>query len=464
MLNQPCVSFKKNFNIKMNLRYLVGILTLYILVSGKTMAQVELTLEQALRVGLEKNFSIKLEEQRIEIARNSNTLGNAGMWPSVVIGATVNTSITEFDNPAGFLSSGNIKGTAINPTVGVAWTLFNGFNVRITKDRFDFLERQSIGNSQVVVENAIQSIILAYYTALLEEQRLHVFERTLKLSADRYEYGKLKGRIGTSVTFNILQDKSAYLTDSSNYILQVQNYKNALRNLNLLMGVDVDQGFQLSDSLRVTQQKYDREKLFAKMTSNNSNLKNQYLNQEIFKRDVLLARSALYPSIIANLNGSRNQQLQDLSSAIFANGQAGESGIKSTTLNYTAGVTLSFTLFNGGRIRTQLENARVNEQIGLVQVSELKASLKNILISSFDQYNLRGSLLAIATENVETAELNLQLATDRYRNGTLTSFDYRDIQINYLTSSLNYFQAIFNVIETETELMRLTGGLSSSPE
>ena len=441
------------------------LLTLFYFLSiGLSSAQQELDLEAAIKLGLERNFSIQIEKQRVEIARNSNTMGNAGFWPSVNVGVTESTSLTEINNPASFLSSGNIKGTSFNPTVGAAWTLFNGFNVRITKDRLDFLERQSLGNAQVVVENSIQSIILAYYTALLEEERLNVFERTLKLSSDRYEYSKLRGQIGTAVTFDILQDKSAYLTDSSNYIQQVQNFHNAVRNLNLLMGVDVDLAYELTDSLFVEPQVFDREDLFNRMTSDNSNLKNQYLNQEIFKRDVLLARSSLYPIVSLNLNGSRNQQIQDLSSAVFANGQTGDSGIKSTTLNYTAGITLNFTLFNGGRIRTQLENAKVNEQIALIQVSELKASLKNNLISNLDQYNLRSRLLSIAKENVETANLNLQLGTDRYRNGTISSFDYRDIQINYLTSSLNYLQAIYNVIETETELMRLTGGLSAAYE
>ncbi|MFZ1805923.1 MAG: TolC family protein [Cyclobacteriaceae bacterium] len=433
-----------------------------IIVSGWCLAQENLNLESAIRLGLDKNFSIQIENQRVEVAKNNNTLCNAGMWPSVNVGATQSLSRTEIDNPASFLSSGNIKGSSLNPTVGAAWTLFNGFNVRISKDKLDFLEQQSMGNAQVVVENSIQSIILAYYTALLEEERLNVFKRTLKLSSDRYEYGKLRGQIGTAVTFDILQDKSAYLTDSSNYIQQVQNFNNAVRNLNLLMGVDVDETFELSDSLTVAPQQFDRDDLFARMTSNNSNLKNQYLNQEIFKRDVLLARSSMYPLVSLNLNGSSNRQTQDLSSAVFASGQTGDSGIKSSTLNYTAGITLSFTLFNGGKIRTQLENARVNEQIALIQVSELKASLKNNLISNFDQYNLRSSLLSIAKENVETATLNLQLATDRYRNGTISSFDYRDIQINYLTSSLNYLQAIYSVIETETELMRLTGGLSAA--
>lgn len=419
-----------------------------------------LTLSDAVLQGLENNFSIQIEEQRVDIARNNNNAGEAGMFPSITLGMSETLSLTELDNPAGFLRSGNIKGRAFNPTAAVSWTVFNGFNVRITKDRLEYLEQQSMGNAQVVVENSIQAIILAYYTALLEEQRLDVFQRTLGLSRDRYDYGRMRGELGTAVTFDILQDKNAYLTDSSNYISQVLNYRNSLRNLNLLMGIDVDEYYDLSDSLEVEAKSFVLDELYGQMTSTNSNLKNQFITQEILRKDVQVAKSGLYPSINLNLNGSRNGQVQDLSGAEFANGTNGESGIKSSTLNYTAGLTLSYTLFNGGRIRRQLENSRINEQIGQLQIAELKQSLKNNLISTYDQYNLRNNLLEISRENVETSELNLQLATDRYRNGTISSFDFRDIQITFLTTSLQYLQAIYNLIESETELMRLTGGIT----
>ncbi|MEM8894314.1 MAG: TolC family protein, partial [Bacteroidota bacterium] len=315
----------------------------------------DLTLTDAVLTGLENNFSIQIEEQRVDIARNNNNSGEAGMWPTVNISIAENLTRTEFDNPAGFLQSGNIDGRTFNPSATLDWTLFNGFNVRMTRDRLEYLERQSLGNAQIVVENSIQAIILAYYTALLEEQRLDVFRRTLNLSRDRYNYGQMRGELGTAVTFDILQDKNAYLTDSSNYIIQVLNYRNAQRNLNLVMGIDVEEYYELSDSLEVDIKEFVLDELYGKMTASNSNLKNQFVTQEILRRDVKIAKSGLYPSVNLRLNYSDQNQVQDLSSAVFANGQPGDSGVKSSTLNYTAGLTLSYTLFNGGRIRRQLE-------------------------------------------------------------------------------------------------------------
>ena len=183
------------------------------------------------------------------------------------------------------------------------------------------------------------------------------------------------------------------------------------------------------------------------------------INQEILKRDIAVAKSATYPSINLNLLGSKNWQGQDLSDAVFVNGTNGESGISSSTANLSANLTLAFTLFNGGRIENQIKSARIQEKISQLQIRDLELSLKNSLISNFDTYNLRKSLLNIAEDNVETAQLNLQLGADRYKNGSINSFDYRDLQVTYLQTALNYYQSIFNLLETEIELMRLTGGI-----
>jgi outer membrane protein len=438
---------------------------LFIFATIEVCSQERVSLSDAIQIGLENNFSIQIEKKRLEIAQNNNTLGQAGMMPSVNANIGQNFTITELDNPAGFLRSGNIKGSTFNPGVAVSWNVFNGFNVQMTKDRLESLQQQSAGNTQIIVENTIQSIILAYYTALLEQQRLSVFDRTLSLSADRYTYIKMKAEMGTAVTFDMLQDKNSYLTDSSNFLTQELNYRNALRNLNLLLGQEVDTAIDLSDSLGVVPKEFVFDELYAAMSRTNSNLKNQFIAQETLKKDMGIAKSAMFPRLTLDLNGSKNSQVQDLSSAVFASGPSTiTDAVSSSTLNYSAGLTLSYTLFNGGRVKNQIENSRINEVVGQLQTNELKLSLKNNLIGTYESYRLRKSLLAIAKENMATSQLNLQLATDRYQNGTISSFNFRDIQLNHLNNSLSYLQAIYNLIDVETQLMRLTGSITNTAE
>lgn len=426
-------------------------------------AQEDLSLSRAIEIGLENNFDIQISRQNESIAERNNSWGEAGIFPTVDLQLQGALSTTNIDNPASFLQ-GDISSRDLTPSASLNWTLFNGFNVRMTKDRLSLLEYQTVGNTAILIENSIQAIILAYNTVLLEESRLDVFENTFSLSRDRYAYSQLKGDLGSSVTFDILQDKTAYLTDSSNYLSQQLNHRNAVRELNILLNVDIDKTWNYTGELEAEPKDYVLDELSAKMTANNSNLKNQYINQEILRKDVGIARSSMYPRLDVASGYSRNQQTQDLSSARFGNGESGDSGIKSTTTNYFANFTLAFTIFNGGRIRRQIENAKVQEQIGNLQVEQLKLTLNRDLASGYETYDLRKNLYNISEINLEAAQLNLNLAEERYQNGTINSFDYRDLQITYLQTALTNLQSRFDLISSDMELMRLTGGILNIAE
>ena len=421
-------------------------------------AQDDLSLSRAIEIGLERNFDIQISRRFEEVADRNNKWGQAGMFPTIDLNLSGGTSTTNLDNPTSFVQ-GDITRRNLNPSATLNWTLFNGFNVRMTKERLSLLEFQTVGNTAILIENSIQAIILAYNTVLLERERLDVFRNTFELSKDRYEYSQLKGELGSSVTFDILQDKTAYLTDSSNYLTQELNYSIAVRELNILMNVEVDKDWLYTDELPADPKSYDLDELSAKMTANNNNLKNQYINKEILQKDVAISRSSMYPRLSIASGYSRDGQTQDLSSARFSNGESGSSGIKSTTTNYFASFTLAFTVFNGGRIRRQIENAKVQEQIGELQIEQLKTTLTRDLASSYEDYSLRKKLYNISELNLEASQLNLQLGEERYQNGSINSFDYRDLQINYLQTALNNLQSKYDLFSSDIELMRLTGGM-----
>lgn len=430
------------------------------LIGNVVQAQDQLSLSQAIEQGLANNFSIQIEQNKKEQAANLNTWGQAGMFPNISISASPSLAYqdTETDNP--FRFGGSNTSSDVTPTIQANWILFDGLNVRMTKGKLALLEEQSGGNAQIIVENTVQAIILAYYTVLLEERRTEVFANTLNLSRDRYDYIKLKGDLGSAVTFDILRDKNAYLTDSSNYLTQVLNHKNAIRNLNLLLAQPVDKNYQFTDSLSVQETSFSLDELAAAMKSTNSNLRNQYVNLEILQKDIGIARSAMYPRLSFNISGSNGWNHLELGTPIGSPPNE-VSGINTTTLSLSANLTLSFTLYNGGKIKNQIKNARIQEQIGQLQIKDLELTLDNSLISTYDRYNLRQNLNSIAAVNLETADLNLDMGEERYRNGSINSFNYRDLQITYLQTALVYYQSIYNLIESKTELLRLSGGILS---
>jgi outer membrane protein TolC len=102
--------------------------------------------------------------------------------------------------------------------------------------------------------------------------------------------------------------------------------------------------------------------------------------------------------------------------------------------------------------------ARVNEQITHTETEQIRHSLINVLYNEYDLYNVRSTLLEVADENLEAAELNLKIAEDRFKTGAINSFNYRDIQVIYINAALQRLRSVFNLIDSRTTLTRLIGG------
>jgi outer membrane protein TolC len=421
-----------------------------ILVVVKLPAQEKLQLNEAIVKGLENNFQVQIFKEYTKIAELNNNWGTVGRYPSINIGAL---SVNRYDNSPSNMNPDDRTGRyayTVSPFVDVKWLLFNGFSVKMNKDKLNLLEIYSNGNSALVVENTIQAVILAYYRILLEEERLKVLVQVKDLSGDRYNYEMIRKEIGSAVTFEVLQAKNSFLSDSTNYLLQQLNVKNAYLNLNLLLGESAQNSFVLVDSFLVETNTYVLEDLMKKMMASNRTLRNQFVNQEILKKDIGIKKAGQWPTL--SLNGGADYN----NSRYFYNNA---SDADAYTFDYYANFSLSFNLFNGGNTKRAIEGARINENIGNIEIKEMSQKLSNYLLNQYDLYNIRKQLLNVAESNMESAELNMQIATDKYKNGSINSFNFRDVQMIYLNAAHRKLNAIYDLIDTHTELLRLTGGI-----
>ncbi len=413
-------------------------------------AQDTLSLGSAIRRGMENNFQVRIFEQQYEIAKLNNSWGTVGRFPSVSLG--FNNANRYNDSPV-IIGQDNMQSysNSLSPAVNINWLLFSGFGVKMSKDKLELLESLSGGNTALVVENTVQAIILGYYRVLLEEEKLKILEEVKQLSGDRFKYEMARKELGSSVTFDVLQAKNSFYSDSSNYLLQELNLKNAYLNLNLLLAEPPETKFILSDTFQVKTPDYNLEDLRGMMMSNNKNLLNQYINQEILKKEISLQKSAAYPTLSmgAGADYGRNWYHDKSFDPLWDN----------TSYGYYVNFSLNFNLFNGGSTRRAIEAARINERIGQLETKELEQTLGNYLLNQYDLYFIRRQLYEVAEVNIESASLNLEISTEKYRNGSINSFNFRDVQLIYLNAAFRKLEAIYNLIDTRAELLRLTGGI-----
>ncbi len=408
-----------------------------------TQAQQSLTLNEALQKALNNNYGIKISQSNQEISKIKNSWGAAGRYPYINLSAKANNSknINEAEN---FTSNGLIGDGSLN------WTLFDGFSVRINKRRFEELEKLSKQNTAIMVESTIQSVVLAYYDALLQVEKLKTYQEVMALSEDRYKQTEVSKELGTAVTYDLLQAKNAYLSDRSNYLLQEVSYKNALRDLNYLMAETGDVSFTPSDDFKAIPVNYSIADLQTQMYDNNKSLQNQFVNQRLLENSIAIAKSAYAPTL--EFRGGTQYN------AIHSNYEVrGESWNKSA--NIYGNFTLSFNLFSGGSKKRAMQIAKIGEEIGVIEIEDVKHNLTNSLANLYELFLVRKELLDLADENLVAAKLNLQISEEKFDSGVINSFNFRDVQNIYLNASQRKLEAIYNYIDTHTSLLRMVGAI-----
>ena len=421
-----------------------------LITSNLIFGQDSLSLSEAIKIGLEKNYDIQLTQKNVAINQLLNNWGEAGALPKINLNSGQNNSVMDQINPASFFDTLNLESNAINGNIALNWTIFNGFSVKANKLKLEQLVAQSEGTATLAVENTIHGIILSYYQVKLQIEQLTLLRNVLTLSREKYRQQLSKSKLGSGVRVDLLQFESAYLTDSSNLILQELSFKNSFRNLNLIMGEEIDKSWILSTEINPKFNLYNYEDLKKEMLSNNTNIKNQFINISLLKQDIQMAKAAYYP--VLNLNAGSNLEKSVLRSSFFP-GQLS----KGENTNYYANFTLSFKLYDGGKVRRGIKALEIQNEINDIQSNQIVAQLSQELSNTYDLYNTRFKIFEINKKAFLVAQENFNIAKLRENNGIINSFTLRDIEMAYLSAGLVLFQSSYNLLESNATLLKLTG-------
>jgi len=416
-------------------------------------AQTELSLMDAIKIGMQENYDIQLSSKNKRISEINNNWANAGALPTINLSAKKEEGLSDqTNNPTSFMPY-ELRSTAINGNANVSWTLFNGFAIRANKAKLRNLEEISSNNAILTIENTIQGIILQYYNCVLQKERLELLQKVVRLANNRLEYQQTKYYIGVSSKIDLLQIENAMLTDSSNLIMQELNYNNAIKNLNLTLGKEIETTWNFTDEIDTEIQLFSYENLKASTLADNTNIKNQYYNIQLAKQDIRLSKAVFYPMISVNSGAAYNESTYDIGELSNSMDNTGES------LNYFANFSVNFRLFDGGKLYSTLRKVKVQKEINDLQYEKVKREVLHQLSLINNKYNSRISAFSLNQKAFKIAETNYALATDKQNRGVINSFMLRDIEIAFITSGINAQQAAYNLMESKIALLKITSGI-----
>jgi outer membrane protein len=424
-------------------------------------AQKTLSAKEAVAIALENNFKVQVAEKQQEIADKNNNWMEAGMFPTVTLNAAFSNTIQDnTQNPFTF-TPGIIFSQGITPSLAANWNMFSGLSVFITKDRLEQLQEQSKGNALAVIETTTQEVLKAYYTARLQKERMELFSTLMEYSNKRMAYYEVKEKYAKSSSLEMLQFRNQYLTDSTNYLMQQISYENAMRNLMLLMNnadePDLKSLPELTDDLEIAFPLIDFDQAISEMTSNNQNLKNQYIALELQKTATQYQKSFLYPTLTFQAGVSPSTTwIREVQNDLFE--------AKIQTLQYYGNFNLRYNLFNNWKAKRSYDVAKIQEEIAVLNTQSIEQTLKITLQNLMEMYKVRSQLVEISSENLNYATKAYELAQKRFDLGTLTSIELAAFQNNYQNTLMQHYENQFNKMDTFLEIYKMTGKLSLNYE
>jgi outer membrane protein len=435
--------------VKNTMRKWIFVLALISTGTGLT-GQELMTLSDAVRIGLENNYSIIIVKNNARVAGNNNTIGNAGFLPDINLSATQNNTITNTTQETFSTGVREIEGAqnrSFNTGVQLTWTLFDGFSMFASKNMLEILEEMGETDARIEIENTLSAVILNYYGIIQQQKLILVLQDAAELSLERKKIMEAKISLGAGSQLQLLQSTVDLNTDSINLISEIATMQKTMADLNRLLARNPEIRFIPADSISLDS-RLSYDSLVVKTRRQNNILLNARNSVTLNTYAIKDARSLRYPKL--NLNAAYNySQLNSETGYLKYNQSQGPS----------FGLSLSYPLFNGFNINREIKNAKVELNTMENYLKDADLELHTELYKLYSDYITNLRIIDIETVNREVAKENVDVAFEKYRLGSINDIELRETQKKYIDAQYQLLLSQFQAKKAEIELLRISGEL-----
>ena len=413
-------------------------------------AQELLTPENAVALAISKNFDIMLAKNEADIAKINNNKATAGMLPiiNVTAGDVFNlNNINQKFTTGQEVQRNWVPINSFNAALNIDWTIFDGMRMFAAKDRLAAL--QSLGEIQLKnqIQNTVAQVLSVYYGVVRQKQQIKALNISAELSDERVKLSQKKLDVGYSDKTPLLQAKVDYSAQQVNILQQETILQQSKAALNQLIGRDAAAEFDVIDTIEVNDVP-DLQAIKDTVLTDNFAIKSAMKNIEIAK----LQHKEINAQRLPSINFSTGYNFTQNNS---------KAGLQLFNRSYgpTLGLNALIPVFNGGRVKKQLESSAVNIATQQVLLDQVKNDLDAGIITAYKNFEFAAKALKLNEENVKVAEENVLVTMERFRLNQSNSVEIKQAQSSYEDALYNVIIARFNAKIAEIELKRLSNSL-----
>lgn len=414
-------------------------------------APVVITLEDALKIALSENVSVKVADLEIKRKEYAKKGTYAALYPQIDLTGSYQRTIKK---QVMYMTMGGQsmgievgKSNTINAGVSAAMPIVNaqlwkslkisGLDVELSVEK----ARSSRLEMVTQVKNAYYSILFAKEAFDVYKQVYENAVQNLEETQNKYDAQKVSEfelvRAKTSVANAV---PNVYNAESSVILAQWQ--------LKAVLGVDLDMNLDVAGKLDDYSQQmfYDIHQHDSISLDQNSTMKQLAIQAEQLAQTIKLQKYANIPSLALAFNFSYMSMADDISFKEFP-----------WTPYSTVGLSLSIPIFAGGKRHQAIRQAKNQHQQLQLQVENTERQLKIAIRQSLNTMEMNMKSYYAAQEASASAQKAYDIAAAAYKVGRSTLIELNDAQLALTQAQLAQSQAVYNFVTAKAQLEQTLG-------
>ncbi len=414
-----------------------------------------LTKDQAMAQMLSENFGIQMAQNEKLQAENNASVLNSGYLPGVAVtsGASYDLQdqeVTFRDGSLNVVDGAETK--RLNAALNINYTIFDGMGRYYNYQRLKQAEKLSGLQVRATVESTLLQLFTVYFELARLTENQTVLKQVLDNTQDRLTRANYGFDYGQNTKLDVLNAEVDMVNDSIALTNNAQQLANTRRDLAVLLNDDLNRIFAVDTSVAFLDE-LSLANMQNQATTENVRVLIAESNKQLSVFGVKFQRSLELPRL--GLNGSYGWNEGIFPATGFAT--------KNISSGFSAGLQLSWNIFDGGSNRTAFKNSRINLENQELALEEIKAQVHRDVANAYGDFLNRKRALELLDRSIVTAQNNYDRSVDRYRLGQLTSLELRQAQINLLNVKMNANMAKYQAKLSELTYLQACGQLLNVP-
>ncbi|MBU0473673.1 MAG: TolC family protein [Bacteroidetes bacterium] len=465
-------------------------ITIMFLIPSFCFAQEIFTLEKSINIALQKSFGIKNAEYSLLASEKSLEAFKASLFSKLDLEFDIpsySKSLVSQFNPAESkeefyeLGSSRIEGRLSlnqplifsNGNINVVGRIFGreqfGTNLDLTKDYytnvsvslnqplFTFntqwanLERSEINlkkaarNYTYAEQNLIYDVKSAFYNLYRLKESLSITQEKVKQNEESYQTAQNKFYAGLIAEVEALQLEVDLAASKNDLLNSKRTFEEGKNNFKILLGLELENDIDIISNLLYEPLVIDDSVAIASALKNRSDLLNQENDIYLSKLNVNEVDSRKNIKIVLNARygiSNNDSEFQTLFDKLLDD-------------IYVA-LTLSVPVWDWGKTSRDVEVAETNLLIEKLAYQYLEKTIKNDVIATINKINSAKARVEVLSKSVEIAEKSYNISVERFKSGTISSFDLAQMQLRLTEAKNNSIGALIDYNLAVADLERKT--------